>query len=171
MKSLSIFLGLFLTSVIIYAQKTIDTRIDSSFKLSYISVGLGGNMYEMQPMFRVKGSQFIYTLEEAWQFKNVKKAKPDTLYVGNLRTSSIDSILSIATEIKGDSVYKLNAGVMSGGIIYLDILSNQRKLNFELDNSYDLTAKKIVDILNSYIPDKYRKLWISNIAPTISKIK
>jgi hypothetical protein len=128
-------------------------------------------MWEMQPMFRVKGSQFIYTLEEAWQSKDVEKTKPDTLYVGNLRTSSIDSILSIAEEIKGDSVYKLNAGIMSGGIIYLEISNNQRKLNFELANSYDLTAKKIVAILNSYIPDKYRKLWISNIAPTISKIK
>jgi len=171
MKSLSIFLGLILTFMIIYAQKTIDTETDSTFKLSYISVGLGSNMYQMQPMFRVNGSHFIYTLEEAWQFKNVKKAKPETLFVGNLRTSSIDSILSIVTEIKGDSVYQLNAGVMSGGIIYLDILSNQRKVNFKLHNSYDLTAKKIVDILNSYIPDKYRKLWISSIAPTITKIK
>ena len=171
MRFLSIFLGLIMTAIIVYSQKTIDTKIDSDFNLSYISVGLGGNMWELQPMFRVKGSRFIYTSEEAWQFKNVEKAKPDTLYVGNLRTSSIDSILNIATEIKGDSVYKLNAGVMSGEIIYLEIKSNQRRLNFELDNSYDLTANKIIDILNSYIPDKYRKLWISDIAPKITKIK
>jgi hypothetical protein len=171
MKILLVFLGIILNSLIVSAQQTADTRIDSTFNLSYISVGLGGNMWELQPVFRVQGFQFIYTLEEAWQFKNTKRAKPDTLFMGNLRASSIDSILKITKEIKGDSVYKLNAGIMSGEIIYLDIASNQRKLNFRLDNSYDSTAKKIVEILNGYIPDKYRKLWISDITPKIIKIK
>ena len=163
--------GLFLISLSVCAQQMRDRRIDSSFNLSYISVGFGSNMWDKQPMFRVKGAQFIYTLEDAWESKNFKKAKPDTLVIGNLRESSIDSILSITKEIKGDSVYKLNAGIMSGGIIYLDIISNQRKLNFRLDNSYDLTATKIVDILNAYIPYKYPKLWISDIKPNIINIK
>ena len=171
MKILFVFFTAFLISLTVCAQQVTDTGIDSTFKLSYISVGFGSNMWELQPMFRVKGTHFVYTLEQAWESKNVKKEKPDTLAMGNLRKSSIDSILSITTEIKGDSVYKLNAGVMSGGIIYLDITSNRRKLNFRLDNSYDLTATKIVDILNDYIPDKYRKLWISDIQPKIVEIK
>ena len=170
MKLLPFFLGLTFISLKSFTQQA-DIKNDNSFTLSYISVGLGSNMREMQPMFRVKGSQFIYTLEEAWQFKDSEKAKPDTLVSGNLRASSIDSILNIATEIKGDSVYKSNAGVMSGGIIYLDIVSRRRKLNFDLHNSFDLTAKKIVEILNSYIPDKYQKLWISDITPKIIEIE
>lgn len=83
----------------------------------------------------------------------------------------IDSILHIAMEVKGDSVYKLNAGIMSGGIIFLDIVSHQRKLSFELHNAFDPTAQKIVAILNSYIPDKNRKLWISDIKPNIIETK
>jgi len=60
---------------------------------------------------------------------------------------------------------------MSGGIINLYFSSNRRKLSFDLHNANDTTAQKIVDILNGYIPDKHRKLWISNIKPDISKIK
>ena len=148
-----------------------DTKTDTSFSLSYISIGFGSNIWTMQPMFRVKGFQFIYTLEEAWQFKDSEKPKEDTLLIGNFRATSIDSILNLSTEIKGDSVYRLNAGFRSGGIINLYFSSNRRKLSFDLHNANDTTAQKIVDILNSYIPDKYLKLWISNINPDISKIK
>ena len=31
------------------------------------------NTWELQPVFRVQGFQFIYTLEEAWQFKNTNQ--------------------------------------------------------------------------------------------------
>jgi|GEM_PF-1848297 len=171
MKILSVFFGQFFIFLQLCAQQTADTRKDSTFSLSYISVGLGGNISQLQPMFRVKGSTFVYTLEQAWESKTIKKEKPDTLLIGNLRKSSVDSILSIATEIKGDSVYKLNAGVRSGEIIYLNIICSRRKLNFRLDNSYDPSAKKIVDILNAYIPNKYNKLWVSDIQPKIVEIK
>jgi len=170
MKLLLLFFGLVFISLKTSAQQPIR-QVDSSFALSNISVGLGSNMSKKQPVFKVKGSQFIYTLEEAWETKGFKKVKPDTVIIGKLRTSSIDSILIITTKIKGDSVYKLNAEIMSGGIIYLDIVTSQRNLNFELDNSNDLTARKIVDILNSYIPDKYQKLWICDISATIIEIK
>ena len=170
-ESFSIFICLILTSIMGYSQNKIKLKTDSIFKLDYISLGLGSNMSEMQPMFRVKGYKFIYTSEQAWKYKNVKKARPDTLCMGNIRKSSIDSILIISREIKGNSVYKLNPGVMSGGIIYLDILNYNRKLKIELHNSYDQTANKIVTILNSYIPENCQKLWISDIIPTITEIK
>jgi len=170
MKHFLFFIGLTFISMKVFAQQT-DAKTDTSFTLSYISIGLGSNMWTMQPMFRVKDSQFIYTLEEAWQFKDSEKPKVDTLLIGNFRASSIDSILHISTEIKGDSVYKLNPRVMSGGIINLYFSTNRRKLSFRLHNSNDTTALKIVDILNGYIPDKYRKLWISDIKPEIINIK
>lgn len=170
MKLLLFLIGLTFTSMKVFAQQA-DAKTDTSFTLSYISIGLGSNMWTMQPMFRVQGSQFIYTAEEAWQFKDSEKPKADTLLIGNYRASSIDSILNISTEIKGDSVYKLNPRIMSGGIINLYFSTNRRKLSFDLHNSNDTTAQKIVDILNGYIPDKYRKLWISDIKPEIIDIK
>jgi len=170
MKLILFFVGLTFTLMKGLAQQS-DIKTDTSFTLSYISIGLGSNMWSMQPMFRVKSSQFIYTFEEAWQLKDSDKPKADTLLIGNFRASSIDSILNLSTEIKGDSVYRLNSGFRSGGIINLYLSSNRRKLSFDLHNANDTTAQKIVDILNSYIPDKYLKLWISNIKPDISKIK
>lgn len=170
MKIRLFFIGLTLISLPAFTQQAKE-KTDSSFTLSYISIGLGSNRWIMQPIFRVKGSQFIYTSEDVWYIKGAEKPKKDTLLIGNFRASSIDSILNISTEVKGDSLYALNLSIMSGGIIKLNFSTNKRKLCFDLHNSNDTTAQKIVDILNSYIPDKYSKLWISNIKPQIINIK
>jgi hypothetical protein len=170
MKFLSLYMALFISSTFVYSQKTIDATADSVFTLCYQSVGLGSNKYRMRPVFKVIGTRFIYTSEQLWQFNNVNKAKPDTLQMGDVSISSIDSILTIAKEIKGDSVYGLNPWILSGAIVYLNITSPLLKLKFKLDNSFDETAKKIVDILNTYITNKYRKLVLSTNQPTIKKI-
>lgn len=170
MKLLLFFIGLIFTSRKAFTQEA-NTGIGTSFTLSYISIGLGSNMWEMQPMFRVEGSQFVYTKEAAWHFKGSEMPKADTLLIGRFRASSIDSILNISTEIKGDSVYKLNPRIMSGGIINLYFSNQKRKLSFDLHNASDTTAEKIVSILNTYIPDKYQKLWISDIKSEIIIIK
>ena len=170
MKFFLFFIAVTFISLKVFAQQK-DSKIDTSFTLYYISIGLGGNMWEMQPMFKVKGSEFVYTLEEAWQHEGTVKPKADTLLIGNFRLSSIDSILNISTEIKGNSVYKLSSRIKGGGIINLYFISNRRKLSFNLHNSTDTTAKKIIDVLNGYIPDQYQKLWISDIKPDIIEIK
>ncbi len=170
MKLLLFFIGLHFISMKVFAQQA-ETKTDTSFSLSYISIGLGSNIWTMQPMFRVRGSQFVYTLEEAWLFNDSKKAKVDTLLIGNFRNSSIDSIINVSKEIIGDSVHKMNTQVMSGGIINLYFSSNRRKLSFNLHNANDKTARKIVDILNGYIPGRCEKLWISDIKAEIIRIK
>ena len=170
MKLLIFFIGLTFISQNEFAQQA-GTENELLFTLSYISIGLGSNMFEMQPMFRVKGNQFVYTSEQAWVSKDSGKPEVDTLLVGTFRTSSIDSIVHISREIKGDSVYKSNPGVMNGGIIDLSFSTEGRKLSFDLFNANDETAEKIVNILNTYVPDKYRKLWISYSKPVIDNIK
>jgi len=49
---------------------------------------------------------------------------------------------------------------MSGGIDYLNISTDSIKVNFELVNTSDSIAEKIVAILNSYIPSNQRKIWL-----------
>ena len=133
---------------------------DSNFKLSYMSVGLGSNMFTKQPVFRVNRLDYIYTLEDAWQWKNIEREKPDTLCSGTFRKSSVDSILNLIIKIKDSVIYKTNAGISSGGIDYIDISSDQINLQFKLHNASDSTAQKIVDILNTYIPEKFLKIWL-----------
>ncbi len=158
MKILALVISIF--SIQFFYPKAEVKKNNEDFKLSYISVGLGSNMFTMQPAFRVTGKKFIYTSEQAWIFKNKEIAKPDTLQLGNFRSSSIDSILSLVKEIKDSVIYKFNSNVMSGGIHYIDISSNKIKIRFELDNSSDPIAQKIVDILNSYILNPKKKLWL-----------
>jgi hypothetical protein len=91
--------------------------------------------------------------------------------MGEFRVSSIDSIIALTNEIKGDSVTKRNTSIMSGGMILLDIKSIYRNLYLLLDNAHDSTAQKIVYILNSYIFDENQKLYINNITPKIIDIR
>lgn len=128
-----------------------------SFKLTFNRVGLGPNMDELQPAFRVRNNSFLFTNEEAWIFdKNVKPAM-DTLFSGFFRTSSIDSINSILLSLKKDKidVYKHYTG---GAIDYLEIVTQKRNYSFKMDNTSDTTAEKIIEILNSYIPDKTMRI-------------
>jgi len=170
MKGLILCLTVLVISTALSAQKA-DTAKHPTFTLSYISVGLGSNMWHMQPAFRAKDNRFIYTMEQTWQSENFKKQKPDTLVTGSLRQSSIDSIVNLANEIKGDSVYKLNSKVMSGGVVYLTITNENRTLHFHLSNSFDATAQKIIAILSTYIPTTHQQLWISNQLPDVSIIQ
>lgn len=158
----------------LHGQNTTDSlkpNRHKNFKLSYSSVGLGSNMDTQQPRFIVKGLQYFYTLEDAWKFKNVKKNKPTKLGTGFIRPSSIDSILNIAKETKLKSVYKSNPKVMSGSMVYLNVYSLKQKIQFELINAKDENAAKIVAILNEYIPDNIRPLFISDIDPLVIQTK
>ncbi len=130
----------------------------SNFKLSYVSVGLGQNMYEMQPVFKVNGTRFIYTSEEVWIYPDQKKVQRDTLLMGNLRNSSIDSITDLIKGIKDSVVYRIKH-FSSGSIKYIKVSTERKKVRFQLDNASDTTAEKIVNILNSYIPKEYGRLY------------
>ena len=81
----------------------------------------------------------------------------DTLYAGFFRTSSIDSINSILLSLKKDkiNVYK---HYTDGAIDYLEIETKNRKYSFKMDNTTDTTAEKIINILNSYIPDETMRI-------------
>jgi hypothetical protein len=127
------------------------------FKLTYNRVGLGPNMYELQPAFRVKNNSFIFTHEEAWVFNKKIKPAMDTLYSGLFRTSSIDSISSILLRLKKDKidVYK---HYTDGAIDFLEIEIQKKKYSFKMDNTSDTTAEKIIAILNCYIPVETMRL-------------
>lgn len=142
-----------------------------NFKLSYTSVGLGSNMTTQQPRFIIKGLHYVYTLEDAWKFKNVKKNKPRNLGTGFIRPSSIDSILNIAREAKQKFVYKSNPKVRSGNMVYLNVDSLKQIIHFELINAKDENAAKIVAILNEYIPGNIRPLFISDIDALVIQMK
>ncbi len=131
------------------------------FKLTYLSIGFGSNMFKMQPVFKINDSKFIYTSEEVWRRPNQKESlQKDTLLAGNIRVSSIDSILNIIKDISDTLIYKTNVSIMSGGMDDITISNNLKKVRFQLHNASDVRAKKIAVILNSYIPSNMEKLYL-----------
>jgi len=132
------------------------------FKIQYVFVGLGSNMYELQPMFDVENKNFTYTFGDVWLTPGEEKPKPDTVITGTLRQSSIDSIVALLPPCRDTTIKKINTRVMSGGLDCLDIFTDDKSVCFYLDNSYHIIAAKIVAILNTYVPPACQQLIIPN---------
>lgn len=122
----------------------------NGFKLDLTTAGLGQNIFEMQPMFRVRGSHFIYSFEEAWQWPD-RSVEKDTIYIGLLRSTSIDSIISIAESIPDTNIYR-SRRFTGGSVQDLVITTPRKKLKITTFNADDTIAAKVIAILNSNLP-------------------
>ena len=71
------FLGLTIEKPISFKQQT--RQDEKEFRLHFMTVGFGSNMFEMEPVFKVEGTKFIYTSEEVWILPKQKKIQRDTL--------------------------------------------------------------------------------------------
>lgn len=157
-KLISFICGLLIISIF-SGHKNLTTEY-KGFEISYTSVGLGSNFTSMQPVFYVKDLKFVYTSEQTSYYKNQKINKPETLQVGKFRKSSVDSIVSLIKDIKDSLIYRTNTHVSSGGIHYITVKTSTQKLQFDLHNASDPVAEKIVSILNKYITNPDKKLWL-----------
>jgi hypothetical protein len=131
-----------------------------NFQLHFMKVGFGSNMFEMEPVFKVNGTNFVYTSEEVWIPPGQTTIRKDTLLIGSFRTSSMDSISKLTREIKDSAIYRTNSHIMSGSATHITIEDDLTKVTFNLHNASDTTADRIVTILNTYIPETLRKLNI-----------
>ena len=68
----------------------------------------------------------------------------------------------LITNIKDTLIYRTNINISSGGIHYINISKGKLHFEFQLHNASDPVAEKIVSILNYYIPNPDRKLWLYN---------
>ena len=104
-----------------------------------------------EPRVKVIGTKFTYTYEQSSYFgkrsKDIKKISS-----GVFRQSSIDSIINLVKGLKDSTIFKSNACIMSGGIDFLTIANGNDTTQFELMNTFDSTALKIVIIINEYLP-------------------
>jgi hypothetical protein len=146
------------------SQAKLEKKHDSgknyeSFKAGYISVALGIEKLTPRPVFRVRGTDYIYTKEQTYFYQGQPKKDADTICTGKLRTTSIDSLIALMKGVP-DSVYKTTLGIVSGGLHEIWVGYNGRSVNFTLHNAHDSVAGKIVAILNSNIPADKERLWL-----------
>jgi hypothetical protein len=127
------------------------------FYLYYAFSGLGSNLGSFQPTIKIHDTNFIYTYEQN-SYWGEKSNKVDTICLGVLRQSSIDSIRYLIQPLKDSTIFKTNACIMSGGIHFLTVSNGSDTTKFTLGNTFDYTALKIVDIINPYLPAE-KKLW------------
>jgi hypothetical protein len=155
--TLIICLFLFCNSGLIDNTAPTDRNDYDNFKLTYSCSGLGSGMGSMQPTFKVSGTDYMYTYQQN-SFYGVPDKQPDTICIGTLRSSSIDSIVDLVKDIQDTIVYRTNLGIMSGAIQHLWVTHDNIEVTFKLHNANDTTAQKIVDILNSNIPANKKRL-------------
>lgn len=99
----------------------------AQFSLSFVTIGFGSNMFEMEPVFRVTGNRFVFTSEEVWIKPEQQKIQRDTLLVGLFRTSSIDSIINLVDNRSDTLIDKFNPHISSGSAEYIDIFTGKKK--------------------------------------------
>ncbi|HUZ59199.1 MAG TPA: hypothetical protein VMU83_10485 [Hanamia sp.] len=61
--------------------------------------------------------------------------------------------------MKDSTVFKSNPCVQSGGIYYLTVANGTDTTKFELINTVDYTALKIIKIINEYLPVR-KQIWV-----------
>lgn len=131
----------------------------TNFTLGFVTSGMGSNMGSMQPYFRVKGTSYCYTYEQNSSYWGKKTKEADTICTGQIRSSSMDSILALVAGLK-DTLTTEIGSVMSGAYQSLWIEYGDLNRKFHLHNSTHPVAEKIVDILNSNIPAGKPRLWL-----------
>jgi len=128
-----------------------------SFSLYYGFSGLGSNMGKKFPTLRIQGTKFIYTNEQNSSYGE-PDLKPDTICLGTIRTSSIDSIINLVKDVKEKEIHKYNNCIMSGGIYNMNIKYMKHSVGYSMMNTFDWIPLRIVRILNPYLPTD-EKIW------------
>ena len=153
-----IFLTIF-SSLILHIKSQTRISCYDSFKLSYFAAGLGSGFGKLAPTVRVRGTDLIYTYQQNSFYNGEIRIKPDTIFIGKIRKTSIDSIFYLVKDIKDTLIYTTNIYVMSGAIIDMTIKFESINLTFRMHNANGQTAKEIIEILNSNIPADKWELW------------
>jgi hypothetical protein len=143
-----------------YCQQDISKKTGDSpsFYLSYAFAGLGSNFGKFQPTIKIHGTKFLYTYEQNSYWSEERNKRIDTISVLPFRLTSIDSILEIINGMKDTTIHRSHWGIMSGGIHFLTVSNEVDTINFNMKNTFDYTALKIANILNTYLP-KDKQLW------------
>jgi hypothetical protein len=119
----------------------------------YTVAGLGSNTNKEAPDFQLRGHSFVlYHMSPSGFVASNTVRSVQKVLSGQFRKASVDSIVSILTALKPRKVFRSNHCIMSGVIYYLDLQINKRKWSFEMVNTLDYNAVKIIRIINRYLP-------------------
>jgi hypothetical protein len=106
--------------------------------------------------YTYKGNK-VYTSDTTW----VKE--DDLVHSVKLRQESVDSIILLVKAIHDTEIHRCNFCVIDGATQTIDILykkgKKNKKVTFEMTNTFDSTAYKIDNIINPYLLEK-EKIYV-----------
>ncbi len=144
-----------------------NVTTSNQFELTYVVSALGSGLGMKQPVIKVNGKDFVYTYEQN-SYYGEKTEKADTIAIGKIRISSIDSIMKFVKPLGDTTIVKSNICVRSGGVYSLQIKINSSITIFTLYNTFDETVLEVMKILNEYFP-KEKKIQVFENFETMRK--
>lgn len=129
---------------------------NASLKVSYQFAGIGTNLGKKNyPVIEVHNNAINVVVESDTAYSQPGwTSKPKELSFP-FRKGSADSIINAIKSIDDTVISEYNPCIQNGGIHFLKIKSGNKTLKFELTNTFNVTALKIANILNAYIPKGY----------------
>jgi len=129
----------------------------SHFELTFGSFSLFPLAYGSSTPIQIKNDTlfFTYPKRESNASDTIHSKQDDLVYSVKFRQSSTDSIIQLVKSIHDTEVYRCNICIIDGGGETINIKYNRgkklKKIRFEMVNTFDPTAYKIVQIINPYL--------------------
>ena len=152
-----LLLNLFYNSSFSQLASIANDHAKSKFYLLYLRAGLGSNRGSFEPTIKIEGTKLLYTYEQNSSYGE-RNQRIDTIFIKPFRQSSIDSILAIINVLGDTAIFRSNPGIMSGVTQFLNISNGGDTTRFEMMNTFDYTALKVANILNTYLPAD-QQIW------------
>lgn len=165
-----------LFTVLVWSNSFAQTN---NFELTYGAYSLMPLSNEIwYPLIKIKNDSLWYTYEQITsKYSEIEKygennEKRDTIWIYDkltrsvkFRRSSADSIVQIIQSIPPEKYLEKSEVFISnpyyiiidGGIDIFNIKYGKgKKLKYELANTFDSTAQRIVNVINFYLPDEHK---------------
>ncbi len=135
------------------------SKSKTDFYFHYSISGLGSGVGILMPTIKIHKTKLVYTKEQN-SYYGKRSKNPEFICSASIRQSSIDSILLLISGLEDSMIYKTNPCIMSGSVTYVTIAYGKDTTKFTLHNTSDYIVIKIVDIINTYLPED-KKLYES----------
>lgn len=135
----------------LFAQHDRKTKACTGFCLEYNLYGIGfGDVGMRRPKFILHDSVFIYSTIRRNGLAGVITI--DTTITGIISVRDFKRIISAVKNYKDTVFSSINACFIGGSHRELNIISNEKSVEFDMYNTFQPTAVKVIRIMNKYLP-------------------
>lgn len=157
------FINVSFKRIIVFLSSLIFSHLITSGQTNYrtFSFYYSFNRHDsaglIQPVIKANGTKLMLIYDKDC-YKVEKVNRTDTIAVGTIRQSSLDSIYHTLSEYKDINVYESIPCILGFGIHSMVIVFNQDTTKLIQNKTYHRAYLKIAGIINQYLP-KDKQIW------------